>query len=46
MSERSHPLDSLFRPQTVGVIGASATRGSVGHILMRNLTENGFNGVI
>jgi acetyltransferase len=46
MSHRSHPLDPLFRPQTVGVIGASATQGSVGNILMRNLTENGFNGVI
>lgn len=46
MSHHSHPLDPLFRPQTVGVIGASATKGSVGHILMRNLTENEFNGVI
>src|SRR6188768_2552231 len=46
MSYRFHPLDPLFRPQSIGVIGASATLGSVGQILMRNLTENGFNGVI
>ena len=46
MPHHSHPLDPLFRPETVGVIGASATTGSVGNILMRNLTENAFNGVV
>jgi acetyltransferase len=46
MSHRSHPLDPLFRPETIAVIGASATAGSVGNILMRNLTENAFNGVV
>lgn len=46
MPHRSHPLDPLFRPETIGVIGASTTAGSVGNILMRNLTENAFNGVI
>lgn len=46
MPHKSHPLDPLFRPETIGVIGASATPGSVGNILMRNLTENAFNGVV
>ena len=46
MPHKSHPLDPLFRPETIGVIGASATAGSVGNILMRNLTENVFNGVV
>jgi acetyltransferase len=39
-------LDSLFRPQSVAVFGASATAGSVGNILMRNLLENPFGGVV
>lgn len=39
-------LDSLFRPQSVAVFGASATPGSVGNILMRNLLENPFGGVV
>jgi acetyltransferase len=46
MPNHSHPLDPLFRPETVAVIGASATPGSVGSIVMRNLTENPFNGVV
>ena len=41
-----HPLHPLFRPETVALVGASATPGSVGSILMRNLAENRFNGVV
>ncbi len=41
-----HSLDPLFRPGTVAVIGASATTGSVGSILMRNLMANPFGGVV
>jgi acetyltransferase len=41
-----HSLDQLFRPQSVAVLGASATPGSVGSILMRNLLENPFGGVV
>jgi acetyl coenzyme A synthetase (ADP forming)-like protein len=39
-------LDSFFRPQSVAVIGASVKSGSVGNILMRNLLENPFGGVV
>jgi acetyltransferase len=39
-------LESLFRPQSVAVFGASTTAGSVGNILMRNLLENPFGGVV
>src|SRR5262249_6693416 len=39
-------LDPLFTPSSVAVIGASATPGSVGSILMRNLLENPFGGVV
>lgn len=42
----NRPLDPLFRPETVAVIGASATPDSVGNILMSNLMQSGFNGVI
>src|ERR1700758_1574433 len=42
----SHSLDPLFRPRSVAVLGASATPGSVGSILIRNLLENQFGGVV
>ncbi len=41
-----HPLDPIFHPETVAVVGASVKPGSVGSIIMRNLTENAFNGVV
>ncbi|HEY7423001.1 MAG TPA: bifunctional acetate--CoA ligase family protein/GNAT family N-acetyltransferase [Gemmataceae bacterium] len=46
MSVLRPALDSLFRPQSVAVFGASATPGSVGNILTRNLLENPFGGVV
>ena len=39
-------LDPLFFPSSVAVVGASATPGSVGSIIMRNLLENRFGGVV
>jgi acetyltransferase len=39
-------LDPLFYPTSVAVVGASATAGSVGSILTRNLLENQFGGVV
>jgi acetyltransferase len=36
----------LFRPKSVAVVGASATPGSVGSILMRNLLASPFGGVV
>jgi len=46
MKKFSHSLDPFFRPQSVAVVGASATPGAVGSILMRNLMENPFGGVV
>src|SRR5438045_3151685 len=46
MAPRAHSLDPLFHPNSVAVVGASATPGSVGSILMRNLLENPFGGVV
>ena len=37
-------LDSLFEPQSVVVIGASARPGSVGATVWKNLREGGFKG--
>jgi len=39
-------LDPFFQPETVAVIGASATPNSVGQMIMRNLTRSDFNGVV
>jgi len=39
-------LDPFFKPQTVAVIGASATPGSVGQTVMRNLARSDFSGVV
>src|SRR5262245_49935932 len=41
-----HSLEPLFHPKSVAVIGASVTPGSVGSILMRNLMDNPFGGVV
>ena len=39
-------LDSIFRPGSVAVIGASTREGSVGHALFRNILMNGYTGVV
>ncbi|NJB68464.1 acetyltransferase [Desulfobaculum xiamenense] len=44
MPERN--LEALFNPGTVAVIGASATPGKVGHSILSNLVEAGFQGKI
>src|ERR1043166_8863221 len=46
MATLPHSLDPIFRPRSVAVVGASATPGSVGSILIRNLIENPFGGVV
>src|SRR6185369_10043495 len=46
MATLPHSLDPIFRPLSVAVVGASATPGSVGSILIRNLIENPFGGVV
>jgi len=39
-------LDKIFNPQSIAVIGASDEKGSVGHALIKNLTELGYEGKI
>ncbi len=41
-----HPLDSFFAPQTVAVIGATESPGSVGRTLFWNLISNPFGGTV
>ena len=39
-------LTSLFRPQSVAVIGASKTPGKIGNAIVRNIIESGYRGSI
>jgi acetyltransferase len=43
---RRRPLDPIFSPQTVAVIGATERKRSVGRTVMTNLVEGGFPGKI
>ncbi len=42
----SHPLDPLFAPRSVAVIGASERPGSVGRSVLWNLLSNPFGGTV
>lgn len=44
MSQRS--LESLLRPKSIAVIGASSKVGRNGHLMMQNLLKGGFSGPI
>jgi len=44
--KRGRPLDSLFNPKTVAVIGATETENSVGRTILHNLEQGGFEGTI
>jgi acyl-CoA synthetase (NDP forming)/GNAT superfamily N-acetyltransferase len=39
-------MQRLLRPRSIAVIGASRTRGTVGHELVRNLVAGGFQGPV
>ena len=41
-----HNLDKLFAPNRVAVVGAGTAPTSVGHVVLRNLLEGGFEGVV
>ncbi len=43
---RRQPLDALFAPESVAVIGASGQEGSVGRTLLWNLISNPFGGTV
>jgi acetyltransferase len=41
-----HPLDALFAPRSVAVVGASERQGSVGRTLLWNLISSPFGGTV
>jgi acetyltransferase len=43
---RQHPLDPIFAPKVVAVIGATENRGSVGRTVFQNLGRGGFEGTV
>jgi acetyltransferase len=43
---RRHPLDSIFSPKVIAVIGATENPGSVGRTVFQNLGRGGFDGVV
>jgi acetyltransferase len=43
---RRHPLDPVFSPKVVAVIGATESRGSVGRTVFQNLGRGGFEGTV
>jgi acetyltransferase len=46
MFTKSMSLDKIFRPKSIALIGASDNSGSVGYILMKNLTGSGYKGSV
>ncbi|MHB0972242.1 MAG: acetate--CoA ligase family protein [Thermoanaerobaculia bacterium] len=42
--ETRHPLDYVFRPRSIAVVGASKKRGTIGAEVFANLVKRGFNG--
>lgn len=44
--EQRHPLDCIFNPRSVAVIGASEREGSVGRTLLWNLISSPFGGTV
>src|SRR3954469_13471106 len=45
-SDRRLPLDALFAPRTVAIIGATEKQGSVGRAVLWNLISNPFGGTV
>lgn len=41
-----HPLDAIFSPKVVAVIGATENKGSVGRTVFQNMGRGGFQGVV
>ncbi len=43
---RRHPLNHIFSPKVIAVIGATESMGSVGRTVFQNLGRGGFEGVV
>jgi acetyltransferase len=46
MNQSRHPLDLIFKPKSIAVIGASRKKGSIGREILHNLIEYEFNGKV
>jgi acetyltransferase len=46
LGHAAHPLDVLFAPKSVAVIGATESRGKVGRTLLANLISSPFGGTV
>ena len=46
LRQRAQPLDAIFAPKTIAVIGATETPGSVGRTILENLQKGGFLGTL
>ncbi len=46
LRSQHHPLDAIFTPKNVAVIGASGKEGSVGRTLLWNLVSHPFGGTV
>ena len=46
LRQERQPLDVIFSPRNVAVIGATETVGSVGRTLLWNLVSNPFGGTV
>src|SRR5947209_17492153 len=44
--KQPHPLNAIFEPKRIAVIGATERDGSVGRTLLWNLTSNSFGGTV
>ncbi|MEI6593991.1 MAG: acetate--CoA ligase family protein [Bacteroidota bacterium] len=45
-SEKVHELDSLFKPKSIAIIGASSKELSIGNVILKNLVHYGYTGKI
>ena len=41
-----HELDSLFKPKSIAIIGASSKELSIGNVILKNLLHYGYTGKI
>ncbi|MDP1725269.1 MAG: acetate--CoA ligase family protein [Bacteroidota bacterium] len=45
-SDISHELDTLFKPKSIAIIGASSKELSIGNVIIKNLVHYGYTGKI
>src|ERR1700680_860615 len=44
--KQRHPLNVIFEPKSIAVVGATETQGSVGRTILWNLISNPFGGTV